>query len=137
MDTHGTTTPVVVTWAMDARISGAGRTPWVPERERAAPHEIGLYSVTLNERERKILQEIADATMARDAALARKLSAPMAGRSDPVVRWAVRAFSAVVMTLLVGGLVRGDESLLAGAGLVLVTFPMVVWFMSQARQLGT
>ena len=93
--------------------------------------------MTMSERERRALQEIADATTASDAALVRRLNAPVAGRLDPVVRWAVRAFSAVVVTLLLWGLLLGDESLLAGAGLVLVTFPVVVWCMSHARRLST
>jgi hypothetical protein len=93
--------------------------------------------MTLSERERRALQEIADATMASDAALVRRLRAQAPRRFDPMTRWVVRAFAAVVVTLFVGGLVLGDESLLAGAGLVLVMSPVTVWCTASARRLNT
>jgi hypothetical protein len=90
----------------------------------------------LSEWERKALQEIADATVATDATLVHRLTAPSAGRADQVARRAALAFAGVVLALLTWGLVLADKALLAGAALVLVTFPGIVWIMARARRVG-
>jgi hypothetical protein len=78
--------------------------------------------MALNERERRALQEIADAMAATDPAFVRRLTAPPA-RYDPVIRWAAFAFAGVVLALFGWGLVLAEEALLTAAVLVFATFP--------------
>ena len=89
--------------------------------------------MALNERERRALQEIADAMAVTDAALVRRLTAPPV-RYDPVPRRATFAFAGVVLALFGWGLLLGDAALLSGAILVLATFPAAVWITARARK---
>jgi Protein of unknown function (DUF3040) len=91
----------------------------------------------LSEWERRALREIADATIATDAALVHKLTASTVGRVDQVARRAAWVFAGVVLALLTWGMILADKALLAGAALVLVTFPGIVWIMARARRVGT
>ena len=92
--------------------------------------------MALNERERKALQEIADAITTTDPALARRLTAPPACY-DPVISRAAFMFTGVVLALFGWGLVLADEALLTGAVLVLATFPPTLWITARARRRAT